>query len=104
MLRKIEIVTILVATLSGCGPTLSERSTSMSCAELDAMCTSASVTLQQPPPPPPPPPSRKGGFAYTYPQDKYRRDTSAAQYKLEVCLNELAKRCPREYASVTSRF
>lgn len=125
MLKKLALLPTLAVMLAGCGPTLSERGASMSCAELEAMCTTAYLTMQQPPPPPVPEPtvvnvnvdrygsgtvrssSSSDGFARgaaMYHQSKYRQDLDLARAQLNVCLREIAQRCPAAHARVTSRL
>ncbi len=85
---------LFAVVLAGCGPSMPERSTQMSCDELESLCTIANVALFQPDPFP----SQSRQRSVEELEDEVRRERAMEQ--LQVCFDEAAKRCPEAHAKL----
>jgi hypothetical protein len=87
-------VLVFAVVLAGCGLSMPERSTQMSCDELESLCTIAHVALFQPDPFP----SRSRRRSIEELEDEVSRERAMEQ--LQVCFDEAAKRCPEAHAKL----
>ena len=94
MSLKTAPLLLVAVVLAGCGPSMPERSTQMSCDELESLCTIAHVTLFQPDPFP----SDKRKRSIEELEDEVSRERAMEQ--LQVCFDEAEKRCPEAHAKL----